>query len=331
MKISELKTQIQSLSEADRKQLLSDLHIDHYEQRDYVSKALSEKDLKTPLSCPHCSSIEFISRGNYKDVKRYQCKLCQKYFNSNYGTALYRIHKKDKWQQYIQCMNEGLSIRKSAEKVGISYRTSFIWRHKILVTLKESEPRKLGGVVEADDTYFPISEKGNRNLNRKPRKRGDSKMLDQDTKIPVVVATDRKGNTVLKVAGTGNLRREELRSKMAGRFEPKTILCSDGALVYKGLAQQEGIEHIITAHLGRPIAKNKAYNIQAVNQLHKELKQFMAKFNGVSTKYLQNYMYWFMHTKKKIATNDRIKQWIWFTITYASAMDAYLTLKPKAL
>jgi transposase-like protein len=331
MKISELKKQIQSLSETDRKQLLSDLHIEHYEQGDYVSKALSEKDLKTPLNCPHCSSLEFISRGSYKAVKRYQCKSCLKYFNSNYGTALYRIHKKDKWQQYIQCMNDGLSIKKSAEKVGISYRTSFIWRHKMLAALKESEPAKLGGIVEADDTYFPVSEKGNRKLTRRPRKRGDSKMLDKESKVPVVVATDRKGNTVLKVAGTGSLRREELRSKMAGKFEPNTILCSDGALVYKGLANQEGIEHIISSHLGRPIAKNKAYNIQAVNQLHKDLKHFMTKFNGVSTKYLQNYMYWFMHSKRRIADNDKIKQWIWFTLTYASALDTYLTIKSGAL
>jgi len=330
MDIGKLKKQIQSLNDTDRKQLLSDLHIEHYEPGDYVSKALQEKELKTPLTCPHCGDNEFISRGSHKGVKRYLCKSCKKYFNSNYGTALYRIHKKDKWQQYIQCMNEGLSIKKSAERVGISYRTSFMWRHKILITLKEAEPSRLGGIVEADDTYFPNSEKGNRHLKRKPRKRGDSRMIDQENKVPVVVATDRKGNTVLKVAGTGTLGRTELRSKMAGKFEPKTILCSDGALVYRGLAHQEGIEHVISSLLERPIAKNKVYNIQSVNQLHKELKQFMAKFNGVSTKYLQNYMYWFMQTKKKVADNDKIKQWIWFTITYTSALEAYLGIKTGA-
>jgi len=82
-------------------------------------------------------------------------------------------------------------------------------------------------------------------------------MIDQENKVPVVVATDRKGNTVLKVAGTGTLGRTELRSKMAGKFEPKTILCSDGALVYRGLAHQEGIEHVISSDLGRPKQKTK--------------------------------------------------------------------------
>lgn len=330
MDITEIKNQVQSLSEEDRKQLLSDLQIEHYEKGDYVAKVQTKKEITTIVKCPYCSSEEFISRGSHKGVKKYQCKKCKKYFNSNTGTALYGIHKKGKWQQYIECMNQGLSLRKSVEKVGISYRTAFIWRHKILSSLREAEPVKLGGIVEADDTYFPNSEKGNRDLKRKPRKRGDARMVDQENKIPVVVATDRKGNTLLRVAGTGTLRRNALRAQMAGKFESDTILCTDGALVYKGLAIQEGIKWIATSHLGRPIAKNKAYNIQAVNQLHGDLKQFMARFNGVSTKYLQNYMNWFMHSKRKVSNSEKIKQWIWFTVTYTSALEKFLEMKAKA-
>ncbi|MFW5877879.1 MAG: IS1595 family transposase [bacterium] len=327
MNIDEIKKQVQSLNEDERKQLLSDLQLEHYEKGDYISNIQEDKEVKTRIHCPYCSSEEFISRGSHKGVKKYHCKNCKKYFNSNSGTALYGIHKKNKWQQYIECMNQGWSLRKSAQKVGISYRTAFIWRHKILSTLKEAEPSRLGGIVEADETYFPKSEKGNRKLNREPRKRGDARMIDQENKIPVVVVTDRRGNTLLRVAGTGTLKRESLRSQITGKFEPDTILCTDGALVYKGLANQEGIRWVVASHLSRPIAKNRAYNIQSVNQLHGELKQFMAKFKGVSTKYLQNYMFWFMHTKRKISESDKIKQWIWFSATYTSALKAYLKMK----
>lgn len=323
MNINELKKEIQSLSAEERIQLISDLNLEHYESGDYVSKVLDEKENKTPISCPHCNSTEVISRGSHKGVKRYQCKACNRYFSGNYGTALHGIHKKDKWQQYIECMNEQLSLKKSAEKVGISYRTSFIWRHKILSTLKDAEPNQLEGIVEADDTYFRYSEKGSRRLKRKPRKRGSGNMTLKKNKVPVVVAADRKGNTVLNVAGRGTVNRKDLRAVMAGKFHPDATLCSDGANVYKGLAMQEGIQHVRSAIHGRPVAKNKAYNIQTVNQLHKELKEYMNRFNGVSTKYLQNYLYWFMLTKKKIAKNDKIKQWIWITITYALALEQY--------
>jgi len=323
MSILQLKKAIQSLSPEERKQLLSDLTLEHYEDGDYVTKAIFDKEDKTPVSCPHCKGAEVVLRGSHKGIKRYYCKVCSRFFSGNYGTALHRIHKKDKWQQYIECMNEGLSIRKSAVKVGISYQTSFVWRHKILSSLKDAEPTRLEGIIEADDTFFRYSEKGSRRLKRKPRKRGFANMTLKENKVPVVVATDRKGNAVLNVAGRGSVKKNDLRKLMKGKFHPDAILCSDGANVYKGLAMQEGIQHIKSASHGRPIAKNKAYNIQTVNQLQKELKDYMDRFNGVSTKYLQNYLYWFMLAKKNLAISDKIKQWIWLSITYAEALKLF--------
>ena len=331
MNIDDLKKEIQKLSKTERNKLLSDIHIEHYDKGDFVAKVLDEKDIKTPIHCPHCDSSEIVSRGIHKGVKRYQCKECRRYFNGNYGTALHWIHKKEKWQQYIECMNNQLTLKESAEKVGISYRTSFIWRHKILSTLKDIEPGQLGGIVEADDTYFRFSEKGTRNLKRKPRKRGSGNMTFKKNKVPVVVATDRNGNMLLNVAGRGSLKRQDLRTIMAGKFYPETILCSDGANAYKGLAMQEGIQHVKSARLGRPIAKKKAYNIQTVNQLQKDLKDYLDQFNGVSTKYLQNYLYWFMLAKRKLMSSDKIKQWIWITVTYMSALKLYNQIRIGAL
>ena len=323
MDILQIKEAIHSLSSEERKQLLSDLSIEHYEGGDYIKNAISEKENTAPIFCPYCSSSEIVSFGNHKGIKKYRCKTCKKYFSGNYGTSMHWIHKKEKWQQYVECMNEGLSLKKSADKVGISYRTSFIWRHKILSSLKDAEPKQLDGIVEADDTFFRYSEKGSRKLNRKPRKRGRANMTLKENKVPVVVVTDRKGNTLLNVAGRGSVKKHDLRTLMKGKFLPGAILCSDGANVYKGLAKQEGITHVKSASHGRPIAKNKAYNIQTVNQLHRELKKYLDKFNGVSTKYLQNYLYWFMLAKKKMTSSEKIKQWIWLSITYAEALKLY--------
>lgn len=322
MELYKLKQAIKSLPVEERKQLLSDLNIEHYDDNDYVNRTISEKESRTPVLCPQCGSSEIISRGSYKGIKKYSCKVCKKGFHANHGTSLHWIHKKDKWQQYVECMNEGLSLKKSADKVGISYRTSFIWRHKILSSLKDAEPRQLEGIVEADDTFFRYSEKGRRNLERKPRKRGSGNMTLKENKVPVVVTTDRKGNAVLKVAGRGSVKKD-FKTTMKGRFSSDVILCSDGAPIYKGLAKQEGIQHVKTSAYRRQVAKNKAYHIQTVNQLQKELKEYLNRFNGVSTKYLQNYLYWFMITKKKLANSDKIKQWIWYSIAYVEAMKLY--------
>lgn len=331
MDIDQIKAIIRDLPEEERRKLLSDLNIKHYDKGNYVEKAAKEKEVKEPVKCPHCKSGEVHSRGVLRGVRRYHCTSCNRYFGSNYGTALHWIHKKDKWQEYIKCMEEGLTLRESASRVGISYVTAFNWRHKILSSFQDEEPDRIGGIVEADDTHFAYSEKGNKNLDREPRKRGDSNKTLKENKVPVVVATDRRGNTVLKVAGRGVVKAKNLRPIFKGKFEPQSILCSDGAPVYRGLAKQENIEHIKASRHGRPIAKNKAYHIQSVNQLHKELKQFMDDFNGVSTKYLQNYLNWFMLQKRKQNKDDKVKQWIWLTITCSSALEMLDRLKLSAI
>ena len=40
------------------------------------------------------------------------------------------------WEQYIDCMMNGLSIRKTAVACGIYRNTAFLWRHKILDALQ---------------------------------------------------------------------------------------------------------------------------------------------------------------------------------------------------
>ena len=39
--------------------------------------------------------------------------------------------------------------------------------------------------------------------------------------------------------------------------------------------------------------KEDIYHIQHINSLHSNLKRWMTRFNGVATKYLENYMKWF--------------------------------------
>ena len=87
-------------------------------------------------------------------------------------------------------MIEGYSIRKCAEIVEISVPTSFLWRHKILDALRVYIGiGAVSGVVEADETFFRLSYKGNHSkssiftMPRKPYKRGPkSKPSNQEDK-----------------------------------------------------------------------------------------------------------------------------------------------------
>ncbi|MDY4528167.1 MAG: hypothetical protein SPE11_09695 [Parabacteroides sp.] len=57
--------------------------------------------------------------------------------------------------------------------------------------------------------------------------------------------------------------------------------------------------------------KDPRINIQRVNAIHSHFKTFLRKFDGVSTKYLVNYINWFLYLEKKASnTVSFIKNFI---------------------
>ena len=91
-------------------------------------------------------------------------------------------------------MSQGLTIRQSAQDVGISVPTAFYWRHKILTALRSLPKPTLTGIVEADETFFLESQKGSRHLNRPARYFGDKAPLRGISRhqVCVLVACDSR-------------------------------------------------------------------------------------------------------------------------------------------
>ena len=71
-------------------------------------------------------------------------------------------------------MAESKTVRQSAAGAGVHRNTRFRWRHLFLSGISLDRPGALEGITEADETYLLESDKGKRNLSRKPRKRGGS-------------------------------------------------------------------------------------------------------------------------------------------------------------
>ena len=263
------------------------------------------KDVKA-VTCPHCSGKHIRVNGKLKGVQRYLCNGCKKNFSETTGKFWYNIKKKDKLNRYLYCLLSSYSIRQSAKETGISIQTSFDWRHKLLTSFSSVSVEEFQGIVESDDLFFSFSEKGDRNLDRKPKKRGEkaSKAGISNEKVAVVATCDRSGNKDFKVAARGRLSKRDLDKVLKGKLNKADVLCSDSHRSYDAFAKANIIEHKkFNATKGQRTV-DKIYHVQNVNNLDMRLRKFMDSFNGVATKYLQNYLKWFLVLEKiKNATN----------------------------
>lgn len=285
---------------------------------------------KQQINCPHCSSNEVQANGRNKGVQRYRCKSCSKNFSETTGTPLAWLKKKDKWSHYLHCMLKGYSLRKCAKEVGIGLQTSFDWRHKILSAFKTVSPERFTSILESDEIFFLESEKGNKHLNRPARKRGGKAKTAGISKeqVAVVVNRDRQGHADMKIATRGRISKKNLDDIFEDKIENGTILCTDSHRSYTAFARSKGLKHEkIKANKGQYV-KDQVFHVQHVNNMTQRLRRWMNRFNGVSTKYLQNYLNWFLVLEK---LKDSSKKMSTFALFALSTNQAWFDFKNIAI
>lgn len=250
--------------------------------------------MRCPEKCPHCQANagELHRWGYSHGLPRYRCHACGRTSNPLTGTALAHLRKRARWEDYSQALIEGVSVRQAARRCGIDKNTAFLWRHRFLQQAATHRAKHEGGIVEADETFFLESFKGQRMLPRPARRRGGvgrTRGTGAD-QIPVVVVRDRSGQTA-------DFRLDKLDAVhviavLRPLIDRDAILCTDSAGVYKAFARATGIMHrTINVQRGKRVV-DEVFHIQNVNAYDSRLKNWMRRFHGVATKYLDHYLGW---------------------------------------
>ncbi len=304
-----------------------------------VTNEVKENRFSRGKVCPHCEHDEVSRNGKYHGKQRYICKSCRKTF-TDFTLSPKHNSKKDvkQWIQYSKCMINGYSIRRCANDVGISIPTSFYWRHKILDAIRTfMGVGSVGGVIEVDEAFFRESFKGNYKksttfaMPRKAHKRGVKGSFSSKTEkrkrgiskeqVCVLCAMDRTGNLITELICKGRMKHTDLERLFSGRIEDEAILCTDSHKSYIKFAQNLGIE---LQQIKRGKHKEGIYHIQHINAFHSKLKKWMDRFNGVATKYLANYMYWFKWLEIFNTEKDTIKSKNLLVQSHTSHIDTKL-------
>lgn len=304
-----LKAHLQALEEGN--------HLEHLSAKEIRQIEVTQNK---QTCCPPCLSLKIIRWGIYKNRQRFKCHNCTRTFNELTGTAWHYIHSHDKFKEFIKCMAQKLSIspdsyRDCASTVGVCIQTAFYWRHKLCKAFYSIDKNWLKGEIQADETFILDSCKGQKDIvtvkDRKPRKRGGtaSKSGISDEQVCIMAAVDNQGNTLLKVAGKGRLTKQMVNQTLAKQIRKQrihqAILVTDRHVSYLELVKRKNLIHQTVFAQYKQYINLDGFNLNAVNAFHSRLKRWLTKFNGVATKYLQNYLNYFRLCDKVNSFKER--------------------------
>lgn len=280
-----LLSQLASLTRQQRTQVRSAL-----DGRPGTSASAIGSALPGPSVCPYCQAPAGQLRpwGHSHGLARMRCQACGKTSNALTGTPLAHLRKREQWLRYGQALIEGVSVRQAAQCCDVDKNTAFRWRHRFLEAAATHRAEHEGGIVEADETFFLESFKGQRKLPRPARKRAG--VGAHWERIAVLVVRDRSGQTA-------DFRLEKIDAPhVAAVLRPlvdkDAILCTDGARVYQTVARAMNLAHrAINVQQGIRVIDG-AFHIQNVNAYDSRLKEWIRRFHGVATRYLENYLGW---------------------------------------
>ena len=271
---------------------------------DDTQSFLIETRLDGEGSCIYCEGMHVVKNGKRKDgVQRFLCRDCHRSFIASTDSITSRTRKSiSVWATYLKCMLDQKTLKQSSAECDIFISTAFTWRHKILDTLSElTEKAYLTGVVEADETFFNVSFKGNHNrsrdfsMPRKAHKRGNDVHANglSSAKVCVPCAVNDAGISYAKTGKLGKISLDCIKEIFEKKIAPHAVLCTDKERTYLKLAELNELNLIQMDTDCRTISKDgRNYGIQRINAYHSRLKLFICRFHGVSTKHLGNYIVW---------------------------------------
>ncbi|KDM89635.1 IS1595 family transposase [Photobacterium galatheae] len=281
-----------SLRQLSNRQLRSlSLHVQKRLEKDELNQAMETRTQRLD-HCLFCNCPKIIRWGFSGDLQRYRCQKCGKTFNELTKTPFARLRAREKLLNYADCMVTGATLRAAAKTCEMALSTSFRWRHRLLTMPEVHKASQLGGIVEADETFFRESFKGKRRItSRKPRHHGRANKGEKIPLIPVLVLLDRYEQEADFVLENNTI--DEIHPCMHKRLTKGSVLCTDGSLVYLAIAKEEAVLHkrILSDNPARTI-EDGTFHIQTLNNYVSRLKGWIRRFHGVGTAYLSNYLAW---------------------------------------
>ncbi|MDO5517525.1 MAG: hypothetical protein Q4F66_08210 [Clostridium sp.] len=261
--------------------------------------------------CPHCGSIRFIRSGYYNGIQRYKCHDCRKTFSKTTNSLWYYSKKKSNlWIQFTELFLEKQPLRKCAEILDVNLSTAFFWRHKIMSALQSNKntvdytKRKNRSTKKSQGKEYSNPDENNLEIINPHILRGDvfitysyfqesscnsiinfkMDFYRQEKRIYVVAARGIDDSMVIMPISRHHVFLDKFKNKVYERINKKSYM-----ILYKA----DNLYYIAKNHNKRLSRKNKSEESR-IREFDKNASEWFGPFHGIATKYLENYMGYFV-------------------------------------
>lgn len=226
----------------------------------------------------------------------YKCPACGKRFVYDHGQLSYYSHSSEEvWDELLKDTVIQTAMRTSAMKYHLDKSTIFRMRHKILVFLQGIQnDLMLSMPSEIDETYLKECHKGlvhveldsqSRVLTviRKPKK--DTKRGLSKNQTCVCTGIEREGISCIEATNMGRPSKEDIE-RFITHVRDGTYIWTDSLNSYQEVLKEHGCPHRI---LKGGACQNQVDNLNTVNNLHSRIAEWIRRYRGVSTIYINRY------------------------------------------
>jgi len=242
-------------------------------------------------ACPHCAHQRAHSHGSFRRKdgtleQRYICRACRRTFNRCTNTPLHYIKKRDRWANLADAMVKVHTVRRAASILRVTVTTAFRWRHRLLDALRDRPQPKLDGSVAVAEAYVPFSEKGVRGSERRT-----GQGLFARKPSCVLLLHTREQQTAI-IASGGRPRVEDLVERLAPVIQAGAEIWSSGLGPYDQACRRLGLRRSNVPE------QRGIQRFWAAESMRRSLFGWLGRFQGVATRYLDNYLCWFRFARR---------------------------------
>lgn len=317
-----------------------------------VNKINPESDMLKDMQCRNCGGEIFVKNGHSPGKRqRYKCKACGSTQSVDANTPLYCLKYKDKWADFVFIMLDNQSDKTCeniAKKIDVEIKTVLTWRHKFSTALSKVKPLEIEDEVEIDEIYLPFCVKGVIGKekydvwiakgypdNQESEFRKEEKNKEEENAQSIFLCLHNRNGDFdffpIKVHKKGIVSKADLE-KILGNIDlkNKTLITDSEPSMKACISNIKGANHLTfkSYEVKEGILRQKNVHNNHINGLMKMAKDWLKQFNGVSTKYLTNYLKWFRFLR--LFDFEQIRKFVKHTIEdkmaylkYKNTFDTY--------